>query len=203
MLIQITTYYTGTQMMAGGGPGNDGASRALCVADLALFQQLSSQLFGGLFGIAALAGSLGMAMGDAKSVAEILATNPASMLAAGGRTLGSGCKGDLELKGVTFAYPAGPTAAGGEGGEPAGGEPAAAVLQNLSLHFKPGSVTALVGRSGSGKSTVLAVIQRFYDVEGGQVLLDGVPLQEMDVRWLRRQMGNVEQEPGDSMLSHS
>ena len=56
-------------------------------------------------------------------------------------------------------------------------------------------VTAIVGSSGAGKSTVLDLVQRFHDVDSGSVTLDGVDVRELDVRWLRRQMGKVEQEP--------
>ena len=50
-----------------------------------------------------------------------------------------------------------------------------------------------VGSSGSGKSTLLALLQRFYDVNGGVVTLDGVPLAELEPRWLRLQLGVVSQ----------
>lgn len=54
---------------------------------------------------------------------------------------------------------------------------------------------ALVGESGSGKSTVISLLERFYDVDGGSILLDGVNIRELQVRWLRRQLGLVSQEP--------
>ena len=54
---------------------------------------------------------------------------------------------------------------------------------------------ALVGESGSGKSTVIALLQRFYDPNSGHITLDGVEIQEFQVKWLRQQMGLVSQEP--------
>lgn len=54
---------------------------------------------------------------------------------------------------------------------------------------------ALVGESGSGKSTVIALLQRFYDPDSGQITLDGVEIDKLNVKWLRRQMGLVSQEP--------
>lgn len=54
---------------------------------------------------------------------------------------------------------------------------------------------ALVGESGSGKSTVIALLQRFYDPDSGHITLDGVEIQEFQVKWLRQQMGLVSQEP--------
>lgn len=56
-------------------------------------------------------------------------------------------------------------------------------------------VCALIGESGSGKSTVISLIERFYDPESGTVFLDGVPLRELKLSWLRQQMGLVSQEP--------
>ena len=69
------------------------------------------------------------------------------------------------------------------------------VLRSASLHFPAGKVTALVGASGSGKSTVLDLVQRFHDVDEGCVTLDGSDVRELEPRWLRRQIGVVEQEP--------
>lgn len=54
---------------------------------------------------------------------------------------------------------------------------------------------ALVGESGSGKSTAIALLQRFYDPDSGHILLDGIEIQNFQVRWLRQQMGLVSQEP--------
>src|SRR5690606_33229968 len=71
-------------------------------------------------------------------------------------------KGELEFQNVTARYP---------------GQPKPA-LQDISFVARPGTVTAIVGRSGSGKSTLIKLIPRFYDVEGGQILLDGHPLQD-------------------------
>lgn len=54
---------------------------------------------------------------------------------------------------------------------------------------------ALVGESGSGKSTVISLVERFYDPESGQIFLDGVELRKLKISWLRQQMGLVSQEP--------
>jgi len=69
------------------------------------------------------------------------------------------------------------------------------VLRGLSLELPAGASVALVGPSGSGKSTVVALLERFYDPLAGEVLLDGTPLRELNVRWLRQQLGLVMQEP--------
>ena len=68
------------------------------------------------------------------------------------------------------------------------------VLEDLNLQVKPGEVIGIVGRSGSGKSTVTKLIQRLYVPEAGRVLIDGVDLAMVDTAWLRRQIGVVLQE---------
>ncbi|MFT7224172.1 MAG: subfamily B ATP-binding cassette protein HlyB/CyaB [Cellvibrionaceae bacterium] len=70
----------------------------------------------------------------------------------------------------------------------------ARVLEDINLHVKPGEVIGLVGRSGSGKSTITKLIQRLYVPEAGRVLIDGVDLAMVDTTWLRRQIGVVLQE---------
>lgn len=68
------------------------------------------------------------------------------------------------------------------------------VLEDISLHVKPGEVIGIVGRSGSGKSTITKLIQRLYVPESGRVLIDGVDLSMIDTAWLRKQIGVVLQE---------
>ncbi|NP_036822.1 phosphatidylcholine translocator ABCB4 [Rattus norvegicus] len=69
------------------------------------------------------------------------------------------------------------------------------VLQGLSLEVKKGQTLALVGSSGCGKSTVVQLLERFYDPMAGTVLLDGQEAKKLNVQWLRAQLGIVSQEP--------
>ena len=69
------------------------------------------------------------------------------------------------------------------------------VLSGLNLSVKSGKTLAIVGTSGSGKSTIFALLERFYDSHSGCVQLDGVDLLDLNVRWLREQIGFVPQEP--------
>ena len=62
------------------------------------------------------------------------------------------------------------------------------VFKNFTLNIAPGKVTALVGESGSGKSTIIGLIERFYDVQGGQVLLDGTDIRQLSLPYLRDQV---------------
>ncbi|MBA0675500.1 hypothetical protein Goari_017042, partial [Gossypium aridum] len=88
--------------------------------------------------------------------------------------------GSVEFKHVEFAYPS---------------RPETMVLKDFSLTIPAGKTVALVGGSGSGKSTVIALLQRFYDPLGGEILLGGVAIDKLQVKWLRSQMGLVSQEP--------
>jgi ATP-binding cassette, subfamily B (MDR/TAP), member 1 len=82
-------------------------------------------------------------------------------------------EGTIELKDVTFAYPT---------------RPDIAVFTRFSLVIPSGKITALVGESGSGKSTIVNLVERFYDVQEGVVLLDGVDIRTFDLQWLRKQV---------------
>ena len=69
------------------------------------------------------------------------------------------------------------------------------VFKSISLTFPVGTTTALVGASGSGKSTVVSLVERFYDPLAGSVRLDGMNIRDLNLKWLRSQLGLVSQEP--------
>ncbi|KAM1108063.1 hypothetical protein PS2_004749 [Malus domestica] len=89
-------------------------------------------------------------------------------------------KGDVELKDVYFRYPA---------------RPHVQIFAEFSLYVPSGTTTALVGQSGSGKSTVIGLVERFYDPEAGEVLIDGVDLKKLQLKAIREKIGMVSQEP--------
>jgi ATP-binding cassette subfamily B protein len=86
--------------------------------------------------------------------------------------------GGVVYRGVSFAYAPGRT-----------------VLHGIDLELDPGSTTALIGHTGAGKTTLAALVGRFYDVSGGAVLLDGVDVRDVTLRSLRRATGVVSQDP--------
>ncbi|KAL8544764.1 hypothetical protein ACS0TY_005114 [Phlomoides rotata] len=88
--------------------------------------------------------------------------------------------GDIELRDVHFSYPARPTEE---------------IFSGFSLFIPHGTTAALVGQSGSGKSTVVSLIERFYDPRSGEVVIDGINLKEFQLRWIRSKIGLVSQEP--------
>ncbi|KAM7506582.1 hypothetical protein LguiA_017035 [Lonicera macranthoides] len=71
----------------------------------------------------------------------------------------------------------------------------APILENLNFSVLPNEVVAIVGLSGSGKSTLVNLLLRLYEPTHGQILVDGIPLRELDIRWLRENIGYVGQEP--------
>lgn len=88
--------------------------------------------------------------------------------------------GAIELKNVNFSYPA---------------RPHEQIFSSFSLFIPSGTTTALVGQSGSGKSTVISLIERFYDPQAGEVLIDSINIKEFQLKWIRSNIGLVSQEP--------
>ncbi len=85
-------------------------------------------------------------------------------------------QGEIEFRNIRFAY-----------------SPGQDVLKDFSLHVKPGQTVAIVGRSGSGKTTLVNLLPRFYDVQQGEILIDGHPIEEYPLSELRQQIASVGQ----------
>ncbi|KAI8141628.1 putative ABC transporter protein [Fennellomyces sp. T-0311] len=88
--------------------------------------------------------------------------------------------GEIEFRNINFAYPT---------------RPDIEVLKDFNLTIRPGMTVAFCGPSGSGKSTTIQLLQRFYDPASGHVLVDGNDVKDINLRWLREQIGVVSQEP--------
>jgi ATP-binding cassette subfamily B protein len=116
-------------------------------------------------------------MTSAERVFEILDQDPEPMQSAGGTVL-KPLKGSVEFKDVLFSYIPGQYA-----------------LDGISFKVEPGEMIGLVGPSGAGKSTLVHLIARFYDIDEGEILIDGHPLQNLDLHAYREQIGVVLQEP--------
>ncbi|KAJ8747508.1 hypothetical protein K2173_009245 [Erythroxylum novogranatense] len=89
-------------------------------------------------------------------------------------------RGEIEFRDIYFSYPS---------------RPETLILQGLNLRIPAGKTVGIVGGSGSGKSTLVALLQRFYDPAEGDILLDGHKIRRLQLKWLRIQMGMVNQEP--------
>jgi ATP-binding cassette, subfamily B, bacterial len=109
---------------------------------------------------------------------------PKSIVQSGSRTISVGqFRGDIVFDGVTFGY-----------------APETPVLENLSLRIPAGRVTALVGPSGVGKTTLCHLLLRLIDPDAGRITLDGIDLTDLDMNWYRRQIALVSQ---DTFLFHA
>ncbi|KAH0790682.1 ABC transporter family protein [Histomonas meleagridis] len=112
-----------------------------------------------------------------KKILEILRSEPRIPFS-GGEII-ENFKGHIEFRNVSFKYPTRDVY----------------VLKNVSFEIKPGQMGALVGHSGSGKSTCVQLLERFYDVTEGVILLDGKDIKTLDPRWLHQKTSLVSQEP--------
>lgn len=118
------------------------------------------------------------AMASAERIFELLETPQTIAAPAAARRLARRPRGEIEFDGVSFAY-----------------RPDEPVLRDVSFRIRPGQSVGVVGWTGSGKSTLIRLLVRLYDVSEGQILLDGVDVREYDPRDLRRAVGVVLQEP--------
>lgn len=116
----------------------------------------------------------------AYSIFEMIERNTVSRTSAKtGRKL-AGVDGHIKFVNIRFSYPS---------------RPDVLIFNGLNLDIPSGKIVALVGGSGSGKSTVISLIERFYEPQRGHILLDGHDIKDLDLKWLRQQIGLVNQEP--------
>ncbi len=127
--------------------------------------------------IAPSVGEISKAAAAAKAVLDLIAQEPKIDPTGHGGLAPKAVSGEISFRGVSFSYPA----------------RSVRVLEHLSLDFEAYKVTAIVGASGTGKSTVVALVERFYDAIEGQIYLDGNDIRDLNVRWLRSQIGLVQQ----------
>ena len=149
---------------------------AMDLGKLSAFMQYAMQIMMSMLMLAMMFIMVPRAQAAAIRVNEVLETEPEIK----DPENASNCtteKGYIEFRDVTFSY---------HGAE----EPA---IRNISFSAKPGEVTAIIGSTGSGKSTLVNLIPRFYDVDSGNVLVDGVDVREMTQECLRNKIGFVPQ----------
>ncbi|QDX26282.1 ATP-binding cassette domain-containing protein [Sphingomonas suaedae] len=141
---------------------------------------ITAGLVTGAFGaLTEVYGDLLRASGAAARLAELLAEEPEIAAPADPIPLPVPARGAIEFAGVTFRYPT---------------RPEVSALTDFNLSVAPGETVAVVGPSGAGKSTLFQLVQRFYDPEGGEVRVDGVPLRRADPTEVRARMAMVPQE---------
>ncbi|KAI3634127.1 hypothetical protein MIR68_007731 [Amoeboaphelidium protococcarum] len=118
------------------------------------------------------------ASGCFQSIVETIQNQPTIPIR-GGKVL-QDIQGSIEFQDVSFHYPS---------------RPDSQVLRNFNLSVRPGEIVGICGQSGIGKSTISALVERFYDSTDGQVLIDGQSIQDIDPLSLRQSMGYINQEP--------
>jgi len=126
--------------------------------------------------------NVGSLFGATDRVHEFVA-EPVKIAHKGGKTLpAEQAQGNLEFKNVKFRYPS---------------KPDIQVLKGVSFEVnnRKNRVVALVGSSGCGKSSIVQLIERFYDPEEGEILFNGVNIRELDMHWYHNTIGIVQQEP--------
>jgi ATP-binding cassette subfamily B protein len=164
-----------------------GATSTLTVGTLVAFTAYINALWGPISTFTNVYLVLQATLASAEKVFELLDTQPTVMDAAGARDLPR-VKGDITLEHVTFSY-----------------DGSRNVLHDVNLHIAPGQLVALVGQTGSGKTTIASLVNRFYDVTGGRILIDGVDVRGVTQESLHAQIAVVLQEPfifTDTILSN-
>jgi ABC-type multidrug transport system fused ATPase/permease subunit len=149
----------------------------MSIGDLTVVIAYLGMVYGPLSSIAYTTGQLQGALAGAKRVRAMLALEPETSDAPDAIDA-SAVRGEVRFERVGFSYPGG-----------------TAVLHDISFSASPGEMIALVGLTGAGKTTLVSLIPRFYDVTAGQVLIDGADVRRYRIRSLRERIAIVLQEP--------
>ena len=147
------------------------------VGDMLAFIQYSMQIVISFLMISLISIMLPRASVSANRILEVLETEPSIKDKEQTKKLNPEKKGLVEFKNVSFRYPDADTE----------------ILEDINFTAEPGKTTAIIGSTGSGKSTVVNLIPRFYDVTGGELLVDGVNVKELSQKELRDVIGFVPQ----------
>lgn len=149
------------------------------LAELISFMLYSITIAASVAMLSTVFGTVMQAVGASQRVFELM-DRTVRIPISGGLAPPENGEGVVRFEGVTFAYPT---------------RKKVNVLQDMSFEVPPSKITALVGKSGSGKSTCVALIERFYDPQSGRITLDGVDIRDLDPQLFRKKIGYVTQEP--------
>ena len=151
------------------------------IGELTQFVIYSVMVAGGVGSLTEVWGEVQRAAGATERLVELLtAEDTVEDPAVGGLPVGAKRRGEITFRDVTFQYPS---------------RPEISALSGVSLHVEPGETIALVGPSGAGKTTIIQLIQRFYDPQSGAIEFDGVNLRDMARDDFRRDIALVPQDP--------
>ena len=169
--ITLAIYWIGAILIKDAGAGLDALN---LFSDMVVFTSYAMQIIMSFVMMVMILMILPRAMVASKRVQEVIDTEPSITDGDGAETSSSGT---VEFRDVSFRYP-------GANGD---------VLHNISFKAEKGETVAFIGATGSGKSTIVDLIPRFYDATGGQVLVDGVDVREFGLKDLRSRIGYVPQ----------
>ncbi|XP_033752437.1 mitochondrial potassium channel ATP-binding subunit-like [Pecten maximus] len=170
--IVLGTLFTGGWLMS---------RQEITAGNLMSFLVASQTIERSLAQMSLLFGNVVRGMSAGARVFEFINTVPSIPLKGGKKIAFHSLMGNVEFEDVSFSYPT---------------RREQTVLKDFNLTIKSGSVVALVGLSGGGKSTVAVLLERFYDIQKGKITIDGYDLKDMDPTWLRgRALGYINQEP--------
>lgn len=158
-----------------GGHGVD--EGIMQVGDMMAFIQYTMQIVMSFLMISMISIMLPRAAVSARRINEVLETEPSIRDIENPKRFDDSKKGIVEFKNVSFRYP----------------DADQELLTDITFTAKPGKTTAIIGSTGSGKSTIINLIPRFYDVTGGELLIDGVNIKEVSQKDLRDRIGFVPQ----------
>ena len=152
-------------------------NNAISIGEFASFFTYSIMVTWPLRHVGRVVSQMGMAAVAMQRMSAILESDPEDY---SGRQNGVKFKGEIEFKNVTFKYD---------------GEDQKNVIRDVNFKIQPGEKVALIGPTGAGKSTLIALLTRFYDPQEGQVLIDGHDVSELDKTYLRSRIGVSLQKP--------
>ncbi len=153
---------------------------AMTIGELVQFVIYAVLVAGAVGALSDIWGELQRAAGATERLAELLSAEDTINDPAQPTALPRPVRGQIDFEGVTFHYPS---------------RPDMSALDDVSLSIRPGETVALVGPSGAGKTTVVQLIQRFWDPEAGRVSIDGIDLRDMDRADFRKAIALVPQDP--------
>ena len=160
--------------------GHDVLAGRITGGELSAFVFYAVVVAGAAGAISEVIGDLQRAVGATERLLELLATEPDIAAPAVPQPLPSLARGEIRFEQVNFRYPS---------------RPDRLTIDHLDLAVRPGEKLAIVGPSGAGKTTLFQLLLRFYDPQGGRILLDGVDIRAAEPRDVRARIGLVPQEP--------
>uniref|UniRef100_UPI0037DD52FA ABC transporter ATP-binding protein n=1 Tax=Methanomethylophilus alvi TaxID=1291540 RepID=UPI0037DD52FA len=170
--LTLAIYWIGAGLIAAAGSTGD---KMVLFSDMIVFSSYAMQVVSAFMLMIGIIRGLPRAMVAAGRVEEVIEAEPS--IKDGGFDGVTDAEGEVEFRDVSFSYP----------------DAEGPAIEKVSFKVRKGQTLAIIGPTGSGKSTLVNLIPRFYDATGGQVLVDGIDVREYDQKALRRRIGYVPQ----------